>query len=54
MGVLGRDRVWGLHKGDVELPTDMQGIAYIPFKESIEECRDKIVREQKCGIQSLS
>ena len=47
MGLLDRDRVCCLHKGDVELPSDMHGIVYISFKESIEECRDRIIEELK-------
>lgn len=49
MGLLGRDRVCCLYKGDVELPSDMHGIIYIPFKESVEECRDKIIKELKAA-----
>jgi len=49
MGLLGRDRVCCLYKGDVELPSDMQGIVYISFKESVEECRDKIIKELKAA-----
>lgn len=45
MGKLGRDRVCCLYKGSVELPSDMHGIVYIPFKESISECREKIAEE---------
>ena len=45
MNLLGRDRVCCLYKGDVELPSDMHGIVYIPFKESVNECRDKIIKE---------
>jgi predicted nucleotide-binding protein len=32
---LGRDRVCCLYKGSVELPSDMHGIVYIPFKDSV-------------------
>jgi len=49
MGLLGRDRVCCLYKGDVELPSDMHGIVYIPFKESVEECRHKIIKELKAA-----
>jgi len=45
IGKLGRDRVCCLHKGNVELPSDMHGIVYIPFKESVEEARDMIIKE---------
>jgi len=47
IGKLGRDRVCCLHKGDVELPSDMHGIVYIPFKDSVNETRDKIIKELK-------
>jgi len=47
MGLLGRDRVCCLYKGDIELPSDMHGIVYIPFKESVNEVRGKIVKELK-------
>lgn len=49
MGMLGRDRVCCLYKGDVELPSDMQGIVYIPFKESVNECCDTIAKELKAA-----
>ena len=49
MGLLGRDRVCCLYKGDVELPSDMHGIVYIPFKESVNECLDKIIKELKAA-----
>ena len=45
MGLLSRDRVCCLHKGDVELPSDMHGIVYIPFKESLNEARSMIEKE---------
>lgn len=48
-GVHGRDRVCCLLKGDVERPSDMHGIVYIPFKESVNEVRDKIVTELKAA-----
>jgi len=45
MGLLGRDRVCCLHKGSVDIPSDMHGIVYIPFKESVNENREKIINE---------
>lgn len=45
MGLLGRDKVCCLYKGDIELPSDMHGIVYVPFKESVNEQRIKIMRE---------
>jgi len=49
IGLLGRDRVCCLYKGDVQLPSDMHGIVYIPFKESVNEVRDKVVKELKAA-----
>jgi len=48
-GLIGRDRVCCLYKGDVELPSDMHGIVYISFKESVNEARDMIVKELKAA-----
>jgi len=48
-GMHGRDRVSCLLKGDIERPSDMHGIVYIPFKESVNEVRDKIVKELKAA-----
>jgi len=47
MGLLGRDRVCCLYQGNVELPSDMHGIVYIPFKESVNEVEKKIAKELK-------
>ena len=44
-GRLGRDRVCLLYKSDVELPTDISGMVYSEFKESIEECYQDIIKE---------
>lgn len=45
MGLLGRDRVCCLLKGDVEKPSDMHGIVYVPFKASVKEKRNMIIKE---------
>jgi predicted nucleotide-binding protein len=45
MGLLGRNRVCCLHKGDVQRPSDMQGIVYVPFKDSVNEARNMIIKE---------
>ncbi len=47
IGKLGRDRVCCLYSGDIELPSDMQGIIHVPFKDSLNEVRNKIVKELK-------
>ena len=49
MGLLGRDRVCCLYKGAVELPSDMHGIVYIPFKDPINNVRNKIIKELKAA-----
>ena len=52
MHLLGRDRVCCLHKGNVELPSNMQGIVYIQFNGSIKEARPKIIKElNKAGYE---
>lgn len=47
MGRLGRDRVCCLYNKDVELPSDMHGVVYIPFEKSVDERRDRIIKELK-------
>jgi len=47
IGKLSRSKVCCLYKGNVELPSDMHGIVYIPFNESVNETRDKIIKELK-------
>lgn len=33
-GSLGRSRVCALHKGDIELPSDFDGVLYVPFDDA--------------------
>ena len=48
---LGRKKVAVLHKGDLELPSDIQGLNYIPFKDRVDEIRDKLAAElQEAGF----
>jgi len=47
MGLLSRKRVCCLYKGDVELPSDMHGIHYLQFENSIDEIRSTIMKELK-------
>lgn len=42
---IGRDKTCVLLKGDIELPSDMNGIGYLRFHESVEEAFLKIKRE---------
>ena len=48
-GLLKRKKVCCLLKGDVEKPSDIEGIVYIPFKDSINKVRDIIVKELKAA-----
>jgi predicted nucleotide-binding protein len=45
IGRLGRDKVCCLYKGDVELPSDMHGIVYMPFQKSVNEVEGMILKE---------
>jgi len=47
MGLLGRDKVCCLYKGNVELPSDMHGIVYNSFNDSVFEQRSMIMKELK-------
>lgn len=49
MGLLGRSRVCCLHKGKVELPSDMHGIVYLHFKNSVNEARNMILEELRAA-----
>lgn len=46
-GKLGRSNVCCIHKASLELPTDINGIAYIPFNESVEEVEFTLLKEFK-------
>ena len=45
MGKLNRERICCLYKGDIELPSDMQGICYVHFNNSVNEVKDMILKE---------
>ncbi len=49
VGKLGRHRVACLLKKPVEQPSDMQGIVYLSFKESLNEIRAEIMKELKAA-----
>jgi predicted nucleotide-binding protein len=42
---IGRQRVAILYKESVELPSDINGLLYIPFKEPIDEVKAKLYTE---------
>ncbi len=48
-GKLGRSRITCLLKKPVEQPSDMQGIVYLSFKESIREIKPEIFKELKAA-----
>lgn len=45
LGKLGRQRVCCLYKQDVELPTDMQGLVFVPFSSSPDDSYRQIRKE---------
>ena len=48
---LGREKVAILHKGNLELPSDIHGLIYIPFEKSIQEGKNKLAASlQKAGF----
>lgn len=42
---LGRKRVAILHKGEVELPSDIHGLVYIPFQKHVSEVKERLAAE---------
>jgi len=51
-GLLKRKRVCCLLKGDVEKPSDIKGVVYIPFKDSIKNAEVKIMKKlRKAGYE---
>jgi predicted nucleotide-binding protein len=53
VGKLGRDKVALLLKKPVEQPSDMQGIAYLNFKESLQEIKEEIKKELKAARYNI-
>lgn len=49
VGKLGRDRVACLLKKPVEQPSDMQGIVYLSFSESLQEIKTEILKELRAA-----
>jgi predicted nucleotide-binding protein len=46
-GLLERKRVCCLLKGNVEKPSDIEGIVYVPFKDSVYDAQVRIMKELK-------
>jgi predicted nucleotide-binding protein len=52
LAALGRKRVAILHTGNVELPSDIHGLVYIPFKQHVSEAKQALAAEmQEVGFQ---
>jgi predicted nucleotide-binding protein len=45
VGKLRRENVCPILRGEVEIPTDILGAVYIPFRDKVSECKDKIRQE---------
>ena len=54
VGKLGRENVCPILKGEVEIPTDILGAVYIPFKDKVSECKDKIRQELQAAGYEIS
>lgn len=49
---LGRKRVAILYKGDIELPSDISGLLYIPFENRVDEVKERLAADlQEAGFQ---
>jgi predicted nucleotide-binding protein len=53
IGKLGRDRVCCLYKGSIELPSDMHGICWVHFDNSINEIKETILKELEASGYEL-
>lgn len=54
VGKLGRKSVCCLYTGDTELPTDLRGLVYIPYKTSVNEVQLDIVKELRAAGHEIS
>jgi predicted nucleotide-binding protein len=54
MGALGRELVCCIYKKDVELPSDIHGLVYLPYVQSIRECDRDIIRELRNGGYTIN
>jgi predicted nucleotide-binding protein len=53
IGALGRDRVCCIYRKGVELPSDIDGLVYLPYAQSVRECDMGIMRELKDAGYSI-
>ena len=49
VGKLGRNRVCCLYTGDIEPPSDLHGLVYLPFNNSVNEIQLDIVKELRAA-----
>ncbi len=49
VGKLTRNRVCCLYTGNVERPTDLEGLVYLPFKDSVNEIQLDIIKELRAA-----
>lgn len=49
VGKIGRSKVCCLYKGNIELPSDLHGLVYIPFADSLNEIQIDILKELKAA-----
>ena len=54
VGKLGRGRVCCLRKEDVEIPSDISGVIYKPFKSKIDEVKYAVITELKAAGYKLN
>lgn len=45
MGKLGRDRVCCIYKGEMDIPSDISGVAHLSYERKIDDCYRDIIRE---------
>ncbi|WP_254613086.1 TIR domain-containing protein [Brevibacillus sp. HB1.2] len=48
-GKLGRSKVCCIYKSNVELPSDINGVAYLPYNQSVEEIEMALLKELKAA-----
>jgi predicted nucleotide-binding protein len=54
IGKLGRHNVCYLHQGNLDTPSDILGLGYLEFKDSIADCYEGIITELKAAGYRIS
>jgi predicted nucleotide-binding protein len=47
MAALGREKVCCIYSKGVEIPSDIHGVAYLPYHQRIDECFQDVMRDLK-------